>query len=376
MGGALAVWALGTAWALCCLWLWRIGPNELIPVALLGALLTLWGWRSVRWLHWFPPVAIVASLLDLAAPLPAAAAPAGLGYVGMVAFAAVLLACARLLALGRMPIAGRPHEVSATLIGALGLGLALATSGSSARACAAALVAFAAAVAMAARPTGERRVWVAFPLTALLVGAHAMWAASSGLIELLAQSRVADFEWGAPHALLQLLVLTLPVTAGLALDAGPSLRTIARVALVVGAAGLVLHVLADRWLPPSLDLAALTAGPATMGIAAATLVFLALAVGRLGTTGGIARPRWLGLAFALLVASMLLVWGRLLATGTAQVLVAFGIALASAVRTAERRARALGLAPRDWPLATAARRAPAAVDATPQTGPEPEREAA
>src|SRR5262249_6579502 len=87
MGSALGVWVLGTAWALCCLWLWRIGTNRLVPVALLGALLTLWGWRSVRWLHWFPAAAIAASLLDLAAPLPAHSATAGLGYVGMVAFA-------------------------------------------------------------------------------------------------------------------------------------------------------------------------------------------------------------------------------------------------------------------------------------------------
>lgn len=353
IGEALAAWALGTAWALCCLWLWRIGPGELVPIALMGALLTLWGWRSVKWLHWFPPVAIVATLLDLIAPIPAAAAPGGLGYVGMIAFTALLLASARVLALGHVPIAGRPKEVAATLLGALGLGLALATAGAPARACGVGLVAFGAALGMAAHPTGERRVWVAFPFTALLLGLHALWAALHGAPVLLEQSQLADVEWIVPHALAQLLLLTLPVTIGLALDAGPSLRWFSRVAAIAGIAGLILHFIVDPALLPAIRFAAVIATPGKRYVAVATLVFLALAVGRLGIGRDGARPRWIGLAVSLLIASVLLVWGRLIGTGTAQVLLAFSVALASAVRTAERRARKLGLAPDQYPLATA-----------------------
>ena len=363
-GEALAAWALGTAWALCCLWLWRIGPGELVPVALLGALLTLWGWRSVSWLHWFPPVAIVTSLLDLVAPIPAETAPGGLGYTGMIVFAALLLAFARLLSIGRLPIAGRPREVAATLIGALGLGLAFVTAGSSARACVTGLVVFGAALGMAARPTGERRVWVAFPLTALLLGVHAIITVRHGFSGLLAQSQLADLAWGVPRALAQLLLLTLPVTVGLAFDAGPTLRTFSRVAAVAGIAGLALHLLSQPSLLPHIELAALTPADGTRFIALATILFLALAVGRLGVTGGIARPRWLGLAASLVVASIGLVWGRLIVTGTAQVLLAFAVALASAVRTAERRARVLGMPPEKWPFAPTAATAATAPTAT------------
>ena len=353
VGEAVAAWALGTSWALCCLWLWRIGPGELVPVALLGALLTLWGWRSVRWLHWFPPVAIVASLLDLVAPLPAAAAPGGLGYTGMIGFIALLLAFARVLAIGRVPIAGRAREVSATLLGALGLGLAIATAGGSAHACVTGLVAFGAALGMAARPTGERRGWVAFPLTAIVLGLHAVLAARHGIAALLAQSQVADAEWGVPHALAQLLLLTLPVTIGLALDSGPTLRAFSRAATVLGGAGLALHFMSEPSLLPSVHLTTFAPGHSTHLIALATILFLAVAVGRLGMTGGIARPRWLGLATSLVVASIVLVGGHLIATGTAQILLAFAVALASAVRTAERRARVLGMSPENWPFAPA-----------------------
>lgn len=350
---AVAAWALGTAWALCCLWLWRIGPGELVPVALLGSLLTQWGWRSVRWLHWFPPVAIVTSLLDVVAPLPAAVAPGGLGYTGMIGFAALLLAFARLLALGRVPIAGRPPEIAAALLGALGLGLAFATGGGSARVCVTGLVAFGAALGMAARPTGERRVWVAFPLAALLIGLHAVYAARNGLGALLAQSWLADFEWGVPHALAQLLLLTLPVTLGLAFDSGPSLRWFSRVAAGFGVAGLALHLMSEPNLLPAFDLSVFSFAHGTHLVALATILFLALAVGRLGMTGGIARPRWLGLGASLVVASFALVSGHLIETGTAQVLLAFAVALASAVRTAERRARSLGMSPEKWPFAPA-----------------------
>ena len=259
MSEALAAWALGTAWALCCLWLWRIGPGELVPVALMGALLTLWGWRNVKWLHWFPPVAIVASLLDLIAPIPAPAAPGGVGYTGMIAFAALLLAFARVLALGRVPIAGRPREVSATMLGAFGLGLALATAGAPARACGIGLVAFGAALGMAAHPTGERRVWVAFPFTALLLGLHAAWTAQQGSSTLLEQSRLADETWGVPHALAQLLLLTLPVSIGLAIDAGPSLRWFSRAATAAGVAGLALYLVAERALLPATGFSAFMA---------------------------------------------------------------------------------------------------------------------
>ena len=48
-----------------------------------------------------------------------------------------------------------------------------------------------------------------------------------------------------------------------------------------------------------------------------------------------------------------MVSGRLIVTGTAQVLLAFAVALASAVRTAERRARVLGMMPENWTLAPA-----------------------
>ena len=102
---------------------------------------------------------------------------------------------------------------------------------------------------------------------------------------------------------------------------------------------------------PHIELAALKPADGTRFVALGIILFLALAVGRLGVTDGIARPRWLGLAASLVVASIVLVWGRLIVTGTAQVLLAFAVALASAVRTAERRARVLGMPPEKWPFA-------------------------
>jgi len=352
LGAAMAAWALGTAWALCCLWLWRTGPGSLMPFALAGALLTLWGWRSVRWLHWFPPVTVIAALLDCVAPLEPERAPGGLGYVGMLAFTALLLAFARLLSVGRVPIAGRPREVAVTLFGALGATVALVTAGADARAAATALVAFGAALGIAAKPTGERRVWIAFPFAAIVVGGAAVAGVWTGLGAAFEALLAGGAGRGVPHATPQLLLFTLPVTAGLAFDSGRTLRWFSRVALAVGGAGLGVHALAHPLVLP----AVLPLPAPAHAIALLTLLAVAGAVARLAVIGTAVRVRWIGLAAALAMAGVLLVWGRLLEHALAQVLLAFGVALASAVRTAQRRARALGLPPADWPIprATAA----------------------
>jgi len=73
-------------------------------------------------------------------------------------------------------------------------------------------------------------------------------------------------------------------------------------------------------------------------------------VARLAVIGTVVRVRWIGLGAALAIAGVQLVWGRFLEHSLAQVLLAFGVALASAVRTAQRRARALGLPAADWPI--------------------------
>jgi hypothetical protein len=87
------------------------------------------------------------------------------------------------------------------------------------------------------------RVWEALPFVTALVGLHALWAAAPGLAHLGAAALAADARWNAPHALDTALLVATVLTAGRAAE--PRARPAWRLAAIVGAAGVGLHVAAS-----------------------------------------------------------------------------------------------------------------------------------
>jgi len=89
------------------------------------------------------------------------------------------------------------------------------------------------------RPDAVDALWVGFPVAAVALGVHALWAATQGLQRLAIHSAIADTHWGSHHGLAKALAFATLVTAGRAWerDVAPAWR----VSALVGVAGCVMH---------------------------------------------------------------------------------------------------------------------------------------
>jgi hypothetical protein len=89
-------------------------------------------------------------------------------------------------------------------------------------------------------PGASEFVWRALAVTAALIGAHALWAATGGLSVLTAQAQHVDLRWAGRHGLAGMLAFATLATAGRAAEHRASSPW--RLAFVVGAVGLAVHV--------------------------------------------------------------------------------------------------------------------------------------
>ena len=193
--------------------------------------------------------------------------------------------------------------------------------------CAVAIAVYYATVTVASRPGGARWVWPAFPLAAGLVGLHALWAASLGPGRLDEQARAADGAWGAPYGLFNAMLCALPVTVGLALNAG---RRWARrawvVAALAGAAGIATHVAARAVFlqPRGWERLADPLQFSALALAWVALVMLGGMAWRFGRRHAQERPRWVALAIAFSLMPVMQLGTDVLSSPTAQLLLAIG----------------------------------------------------
>jgi hypothetical protein len=245
-GEALGIWMLGVLWALVCLWLGYLGGYWVLPAVLLAGLIALWGWRHVEWLWWFPTVLVLASMLQPLSPLRVRTSFGPLNYLDLLALGVALIAVVRAVGL-RLPLLPRTPVDGLVLAILVLFGVSLLwPSGhvlTDMKRIAVRLVVFYATTTVASRPYGSRWVWLAFPLASALLGIHAIWAQAQSPTLLAEQVRIADQAWGTERGILNVLLVALPVSFGLSLNAG---RMPARVAWMfaslVGTAGLTLHV--------------------------------------------------------------------------------------------------------------------------------------
>jgi hypothetical protein len=246
-GEALGVWMLGVLWALVCLWLGYVGGYWVIPGVLLAGLIALWGWRHPEWLWWFPTLLVVASMLQPLWPLSMRTRFGPIFYLDLLALGIAVVAVVRAVGLSRPLLPRTPIDplVVAVLV-YFGITLLLPASSRDAlfdlKRIAVRLVIFYATVTVASRPLGSRWVWFAFPLASALLGLHALWAQTLGAGALVEQARYADLMWNTRHGIMNILLVALPVSVGLALNAGSLAARVAWiVAAMCGAAALALH---------------------------------------------------------------------------------------------------------------------------------------
>jgi hypothetical protein len=244
---ALGVWVLGAVWALACLGLGYLGGYWVIPGVLLAGLLALWGWRHMEWLWWFPVILVVATLLEPLSPLPLRSRFGPLVYIDLLAMGVALVAVVRSLVL-KLPLFPRTplDRLVVAILCLIGLRLMVADPHTGAlldfkRFVVGAIV-FYAATTVASRPRGSRWIWTAFPMTSGLIGVHAVVATLIDPHLLATHIQAADRVWDSSSGLFYALVVALPVSIGLAFDAGriPA-RALWMAASVAGAMALPLH---------------------------------------------------------------------------------------------------------------------------------------
>jgi hypothetical protein len=344
-GEAFGVWILGVAWALVCLWLGYLGGYWVLPGALLAGILALWGWRHPEWLWWFPTVLVIASVLQPLSPLRMATQFGPVLYLDLLAVGVAVVAVVRAIGLKRPLLPRTPVDILVVAVLALfGLNLLLQGVTSSSlvdiKRIAIRLVIFYATTTVASRPLGSRWVWFAFPLASALLGLHAVWARAEGPGLLLDQVQSADLAWGTNHGILNILLVALPVSIGLALNAGRlSARVVWLFAALSGTAAITLHwshglpiaiVPTDprRWSAIEIGRTALAC------VTLATLAWLAWKVrdGRPHES-----PRWIAMIVTFVAFGMLELTGPAI-SGPAVSLLALAAGLVVGTLRADRRA--------------------------------------
>ncbi len=341
---ALGVWVLGVLWALSCLWLGYLGEHWVLPGALIAGLLAMWGWRHMEWLWWFPTVLVVATLLEPLSPLPMRTRFGPLVYIDLLTLGVLAVAVARALGL-RLPLLPRT-PVDALVFAAVGLhGASLllpAAQGHSIgefKHFVVRVVVFYATTTVASRPYGSRWVWVAFPLASALIGFHALWAMAQGPGLLEAQMKAADLVWSSNHGAFNALLVALPLTLGLASNAGATgARIVWSVASLLGIVGLAVHARATsvfEGFALRIPATAFESGEMTLGL----VIVVAVAVLAWKVRAGRPHegPRWVALMLAFVLSGVLILVAPAL-TGPAVPLMAVAAGLVVGTYRADQRA--------------------------------------
>lgn len=296
---ALALWLLGVLWALACLWLAYLGSHDLLPGVLIAGLLALWGWRHVQWLWWFPSALVIASTLETVLPPDARGRLGALAYGDVLAIGVVAIALVRAIGLDRPLLPRTPVD----RVMALALfSYAITTVAfmphsdpySEFRRLMVAGVVFYAAVTIALRPGGARWGWGAFPLATALTGTYLIWTSLRHVPLSDASLRAGEPMWGAAGGSWTLLLVALPLTAGLSVNAGhPVLKRLWSLVLAGGTIAAVLLVATQRI--PALTLVCPTdvGGWVRAGLATAALLALAHVAGKVRRFRPHEAPRWL-----------------------------------------------------------------------------------
>lgn len=343
---ASAAWMLGPVCALAALWLGDVATGSLVPGAVIAAGLAALGSRRIGWIVWLPLVAVVASVLD---PLPAPGRFGPVIYLHVMLAGLVVLAAVRGLALGRPLVPRTSLDRGLAAIVALSA-LALVPAAGRAEALrsferiTATAVLFYAAVAATRRPGGAARVWPAFPLAAAMLGAHAAVVAIVAPGALAAHARAANATWASSWVLLGALVISLPVSVALALEAPRARgRVVLGAAAGLSAAGIVLHLELRPALAHAVRWARFEDPIVFSKLAVLGILFSAASreAWRMRRLRSRERARWTGLSLSLALATAMLWIDGSLRGPTVEMLVAAGggLVLGSArAEAAERRA--------------------------------------
>lgn len=305
---------------------------------------------------WFAPVALLAALLDacgISGPGPIAS----LRWLELAVLAGLVVANALRLGGGarrgwRTPLDGRLAAMLAVLLIAAVPrrgepwnveGLRVAVTG---------VGAFYAIHILVARHTSARiAAGRTFPMAAVALGLHALWAATSGLGHLAAVASEADARWHSAHGLAAVTMLATVITLGRAMERGAPPAW--RLAAVVGVVGTGLHVaaLGQPAAGEALDLRSLVRLDDPLNFS--TAMVLALVLHRLGQTawslrGGreVKAGRWWGAIGAIALLGAGLVFG-LGAPGEGVVLMAAVVAALVATTHAALSSVAPAIKPAD-----------------------------
>jgi hypothetical protein len=341
-GEALGVWVLGVLWALVCLWLGYAGGYWVLPGMLLAGLLALWGWRHPEWLWWFPAVVVIATMLQPMSPLPMRTHFGPLVYIDLLIIVVAMVAVVRSIGLKQPLLPRTPVDGMVVAVLALfGIGLLSGQPSGQPmldfKRIAVRIVAFYATTTVASRPRGSRWVWVAFPLVCALLGVHAVWARTQGPDALAQQSALTDAAWGAQHGLVNILLVALPISFGLSLNAGQlPARVVWMLASLCGAVALTLHTsdAAAIALPATHWNGWLITRTVFACVVLLTMARLALEV---RTNRPHESPRWVAMAATFTgFAGLQLIWP--VVTGPAVLLLVVGAGLVVGTLRADRRA--------------------------------------
>ncbi len=296
---ALALWLLGVLWAFACLWLAYIGSHDLLPGVLIGGLLALWGWRHVQWLWWFPSALVIASTVETVMPAETRGRLGALGLGDVLAIGVVAIALVRAIGLDRPLLPRTPVDrVMALALFSYAITtiafMPHADPYAEFRRLMVAGVVFYAAVTIALRPGGARWAWGAFPLATALTGGHVLWTVLRHVPLADASLRAGEPMWGAAGGSWTLLLVALPLTAGLAVNAGhPRVRGLWSLALAGGTATAALLVATQRIPALTFALPVDAGGWMRAGLAAVALLALAHVAGRVRAFRPHEAPRWL-----------------------------------------------------------------------------------
>ncbi len=336
---AFGVWMLGTVCALLCLWLGDLGTHSLIPGVLVCGALAILGWRHYESLFWLPTLVVVTTLAEPFAPLSAR------GHFGPLVYVDVLMSGVLLVGVVRLAVLVEPRG-GAALLQLKNLTVTV--------------LVFYAACAVAGRAGGARWVWPAFPLALTLVGLHALWAAGRGSDVLEAQARAADSVWHSREGLLVTLLVALPTSLGLSMDAGHRVaRRLWQAAATIGAVGIAIHL----WVGGPIEARTPALGQVRLealmlGFAWVALALLARRAWTLATLRPAESPRWIAIAFTCLAMPLLPLLGLPSngAAGRFLVAIAGGLIVGTlrAVARDARRARPVAVEEEPFPEARAA----------------------
>lgn len=351
---AFGVWMLGTVCALLCLWLGDLGTHSLIPGVLVCGALAILGWRHLESLFWLPALVVLTTLAEPFAPLSARGHFGPLVYVDVLMLAVLVVGAVRALTLRRRLMPKTPVDlVLLALLATAALAAWLEPQGGAGlvqlKNLSVTMLVFYAAVAVAGRPGGSRWVWPAFPLALTLVGLHALWAAGLGSTAFAAQARAADSAWHSREGLLVTLLVALPTSLGLSMDAGHRVtRRMWQAAALIGAAGIAIHL----WVGGAIETSAPELTPMRLETVMLALAWVALALlarraWTLATLRPAESPRWVAIAFTCLAMPLLPLLGlpsngaagRFLVAIAGGLIVGTHRAVARDARRAERHTR-------------------------------------